>query len=1185
LTRALPLLAKIGGSLAFALILGLGLLYVRLLHGPISLGFLVSPIEAAISEEFAGLNVHIEDVGLNLTGSGRLQFELKNIRVASEAGEPLAITPTAAISLSRKALLRGRIVPERVDLISPRVLLFYTDEGRISLRFSPAPDHNEGNGLRGPIEAAPPSPAGPAVPAAADPNRSLGRIDLVKMLSEASARARRRDHAGYYLRELGMRAAIVIIDNDGHKSIWRMPELNIDLDHRRSRSSIAGRAKIESLSGPWDLDFRTYEVENAKTLKLAVSVQGLVPRGLSRALPQLAGLESLDLPMWLEAKLDLSNAGDILGGTIGIDAAPGQVYLPGGKPMHVEGGHIAVSYSSTTQRFEITPSSFGWGDSRVEFTGSVVHAAQGPEGPGWMFQVKSTGGWIGAEPPLLPRLPIDQWSVRGFLAPERGRIVLNQFLLRAGGTEVSAEGDVAGMGSPALKGRLEGRIGAMPVNIFKTLWPHALAPGTRAWLAQRLTAGTLKGGAFKLLSGSGVSGTDWAPSEESNRVSLTLEGANVQLALARGLPALEAPRVLVRLEGKALEVTAPDASFAGANGHRLGVKGTFSVDLNQPMPRTGHLALRTQGPLPVVLDLLDREPLRVLHKSGFVLGNVDGRLEGQVEVELPLADEIDPAAVKVEGRLRVIDGKASQAIGPYDVQNANFAIDLTPPAVEVKGDLKVKGVLAKADWKHVYGAPAGQQPPLVIAAQLGDQDRTQLGLDINDIVRGRVDLEIIATPTATGKQQVHVRAGLADAELSLDSIAWRKPKGRPSVFEFDVVKGTTYPTELHNVSLVGENVAIEGWMGVGADHRVREFRFPQFTLNTVSRLKAQGKMGPGDIWDVTAEGPTFDARDLFRSFFVDQHEKPLKVKPGLNLHAEIGTALGYSDSSLQKVRMSFQKRADKMVALDVRGTLDGGEQFAAALRPESGQPRLLRAEATDAGKLFKLVGFYPNAFGGTMKLEVNLDGEGAAERTGNMWVKKFYVLGDPIFDEVLQNAGSQGGKAQVKNITRERFDFDTMRVPFSVGHGQFVMNNARLDGPIISITMRGSVDVAAEVLDVGGGFTPMAGLQKIIPPIPLLTPRGEGMFAITYAIKGSLRKPQVSVNPFALFTPGITREFMQMAPDNPRVQPREKPPARRGSASRPSAAAPRGAGDRGAAVEPSVGGDWSATSDSGIVRK
>ena len=58
----------------------------------------------------------------------------------------------------------------------------------------------------------------------------------------------------------------------------------------------------------------------------------------------------------------------------------------------------------------------------------------------------------------------------------------------------------------------------------------------------------------------------------------------------------------------------------------------------------------------------------------------------------------------------------------------------------------------------------------------------------------------------------------------------------------------------------------------------------------------------------------------------------------------------------------------------------------------------------DAGQLFKLVGFYPNAVGGAVNLEVNLDGQGPAERTGTLWVRDFLVLGDPIISEVLQNA-------------------------------------------------------------------------------------------------------------------------------------------------------------------------------------
>jgi len=35
-----------------------------------------------------------------------------------------------------------------------------------------------------------------------------------------------------------------------------------------------------------------------------------------------------------------------------------------------------------------------------------------------------------------------------------------------------------------------------------------------------------------------------------------------------------------------------------------------------------------------------------------------------------------------------------------------------------------------------------------------------------------------------------------------------------------------------------------------------------------------------------------------------------------------------------------------------------------------------------------------------MNLEVNLDGQGPADRTGTLWARDFYVLGDPIVSEV-----------------------------------------------------------------------------------------------------------------------------------------------------------------------------------------
>jgi hypothetical protein len=1183
----LSLLAKVVGVPAFAAALAVGLLYVKLLHGPVSLGLLIEPIERAIAEEVAGLRVRVEGAVLRLGERGQLEFELKNVRIADTGEVPLAVAPSATVSLSRRALLFGRIAPESLDLVSPRLSLFYGDDGTLSLKFSKP---TEAAGTEHAKSPGPPAEA-PAMSAAAgnDDDGGLGRVDLIKVLSQSSARARRGELASAYLRELGLRSATVVIDNGTRKSIWRVPELDIDLDHRRSRSSIAGRAKVDSLSGPWSLNFRTYEHENAKSLQLAMSVQGVVPRALARTLPQLAVLESFDVPVWVDAKLELSSTGEILGGTIGIDAAPGQVLLPWltTTPMHIDGGHVALSYSRLARRFEIAPSVLAWGDSRVQFVGSIVHA-QGPEGPAWTFELKSAGGWIGAEPPLVQRLDLDDWIARGSFSPERGRVVLSDFRLRAGGAEVTAEGDVADM-EGVMQARLGGKIGPMPASVFKALWPAPLAPKSREWVANRLVHGWIQGGAFRLASGGD-------PNTGPERGSLTLEGANLGFALLDNWPVLEAPRALLRLDNNSFELTVPDAAIASSDGRKLAVKGSFTIDMSAPLPRTGKVAVRGQGPLSLVLEMLDAEPLQLLQSNSISLAGIDGKVDSQFTISLPLGQELDPRDVAVEGKARISEGRLGQLFAPYEVHGANVLIDMTATAVEARADMLINGgVAAKASWQHVFAAPADKQPPLRISAVLDHSYRNQLGLDLNDIIEGDVGVDVTVLQAEQGERRVHVRADLLNAEVVLESVAWRKPKGRLSVFEFDVVRGgQTYPIELNNVRMVGDNVAIEGWMGIGADNKLKEFRFPNFSLNVVTSLETYGKVRPDGIWEVSAKGPTYDGRDLFRAFFdVAQLGEPSsKVRPGLDLRAEVDTVVGYSDATLRNVKMSLQKRANKLTWLDLRGVLEGGKPFAAEVRQTPGQYRRLRAEAMDAGQLFKLVGFYPNAVGGAVNLEVNLDGQGAAERTGTLWVRDFLVLGDPIISEVLQNADGTPSGAR-RTVTREQFDFEIMRVPFSVGHGQFVMHNSVINGQLVSASMRGTVDFRAQTLDVGGTYVPMSGLMRAPAPIPLLGPlltgpRGEGIFGITFAIQGSMARPQVIVNPLALLTPGIFREIFQMTPDDPRVVPRDKP-APRGDGSRSSStSAASVAGDALAspATPPEVGGSWSAeTSGIGARKK
>jgi hypothetical protein len=271
------------------------------------------------------------------------------------------------------------------------------------------------------------------------------------------------------------------------------------------------------------------------------------------------------------------------------------------------------------------------------------------------------------------------------------------------------------------------------------------------------------------------------------------------------------------------------------------------------------------------------------------------------------------------------------------------------------------------------------------------------------------------------------------------------------------------------------------------------------------------------------------------------------------VHAEVDTVLGFVGTSLRGVQISLQRRNGKLTRLETHGTMveargrrARGKRLEAVLRPEPGRPRLLLIRANDAGLAFKLVGFLPHAIGGDMNLDVDLDGGGVADRTGILLARNFHLLGEPLPPDPFQ--GPERGVQ--KRGLRERIPFDILRLPFSVGHGRFDLREASLRGPVFSATGTGSIDFRTKRLYVHGTFTPFAGINQLFRDIPLFGdimtgPKGEGMFALNFALQGGLDSPQVTVNPLSGVAPGFTRDLFPIMPEEPRSV------SRRGASRRP----------------------------------
>ncbi len=1139
------------------LVAGLG--YVRLRHGPISLDFLVEPIERGINAELAGNKVRIDDAIVSLSEAGGLEFRLTNIRLQERDGDTVASAPFAAVELDTSALWSLRAVPARIELIEPRLFLFYSESGGIALSFSKPVETVAAEPGAQPAPVAPaPVPAARPAPTSAEAAKPLKRIDVARVLTDMSSRARQGLDATSYLREFGLRNATVLLDYSGRTTEWRVPSLNVGLTHGRSRSVITGKATVSAAGGkPWQLTFETDESESNRTLTLKTSVSSLVPRTIAGTVPELSLLQSLDLPVDGQATMELTSDGDVRAATLSIGLGHGSLRLPAlpEAPLEVDGGAIKLSYDGVAEKITLAPSTLSWRGSRLTISGLAEADDPNAEHPAWNYRLSSSNGSFAAEEFKATPIALEEWRASGRVLPHKGTVELGEFKLRAGGAQIDLSGNLVTGAEPAST-RLEGTLGPMSLNTLKTLWPKAIAPGAREWVGERLDRGSVVGGRFRFSSGSQMS-SEMSVGSKEHQLSFLLDVADLEMRVIDDLPPVVTSHATVRIENDALEIVIPEAGIVLSPDSTLPLNtGRFTaVDIMSEVP-TGEIVFAAQPNLAAVMQLIAHARPSFLAETGLPQDGIDGKVDAKFKINLPLLADLPDGSVRIEGKGRLTDGRVKQVAGSYQVQSASIDFDVTEKAAGANGQMLVNGVLAKLNWQRIFDASIDKQPPLRLTATLDNTDRSQLGLDINHIVQGVVPIELTVENDQNNESIVRLHGDLTNADLTLEGVAWRKPPGRAATIQCDIVRGKTHKTELQNFKVAGDDIAIEGWLAIGADSRMREFYFPDFSLNVVTRMELQGTLGSNDVWKVKARGPTLDGRDFFRSLFslgqLTEKSAAAKSKDsgGIDLDAEIGTVIGHHEVSLRGVKMKVSKRGDKLTALDVRSTLDGGAALAVELRQDPGHPRKLLADSNDAGQAFKLIDFYPNIQGGRVRLEVNLEGKGAAEKTGNLWVEQFRILGDPIVSEVFSGAGGDDGRPAIdgsgrpaKRVTREVFDFTVMRVPFSVGYGQFVMSDSQLRGPMLGASIRGKVDFKMRRVNLGGTYVPLQGLNSALCEIPLFGqiitgPKCEGITGMTFAIQGSLDRPEVIVNPLSMLAPGIFRDIFQMTPFDPKIQRR-----------------------------------------------
>jgi hypothetical protein len=221
-------------------------------------------------------------------------------------------------------------------------------------------------------------------------------------------------------------------------------------------------------------------------------------------------------------------------------------------------------------------------------------------------------------------------------------------------------------------------------------------------------------------------------------------------------------------------------------------------------------------------------------------------------------------------------------------------------------------------------------------------------------------------------------------------------------------------------------------------------------------------------------------------------------------------------------------------ALDA--AMPGKERLTGKLTTQSDGAREVTVEATDAGTIVHGITAFASMRKGTAAVNVTLAAPTEITSTdplpdyrGTLVMRDFSLVDQPFFMRLF-SAGSLLGP--LKLLQGGGISFDKLEAPFKARGKVLTITEGRGSGSAVGVSFRGIIDRRSNAVDLSGTLVPIYGLNSVFGAVPLLgnilvSKQGEGIFGLTYSIRGDIDQPSLSVNPLSVLTPGIFRRIFE----------------------------------------------------------
>ena len=735
------------------------------------------------------------------------------------------------------------------------------------------------------------------------------------------------------------------------------------------------------------------------------------------------------------------------------------------------------------------------------------------------FDLVGDGGLVDIKALYDDPVRLDGVILNGYYEPERKQAVFEDLQLAFVGANLSGDGLVY-EGEGGFGARFFATVHNLPFQWLKVYWPSDVGMGAYRWISRNLTAGTVTDGHLRLDMKPEMWDADELPAEA---IDFAFEFVDATAHYLRPMPPIQRGHGRARLDANSFELWAEGGEAGGIS--LAGSHIRFS-DIHRKGETMATVDARLLGNNTAILALIDSEPLGYPGRYGLSPSAVKGRGALDLKLSFPLIRNLTLGDVNFNVKADLDSLEMPGLFGDVGITDGQMTLLVDREGIEGTGSIALNRIPFDLEWREDFTGSDSFSSKFMLNGTLSGTEWDIFSLPIAPYVDGPGNVSLVLRGQGPSIEEGQGVIDFGDARLGFEELGWLKQQGQPAVARFQFDKNSGGGMVLPEVIYEDAAMRASGSMVIDGDGGLEQMVIDSLKVGETHLAATVTKPGDEDfLIAVTAE--SFDARPFIDKTFKGAGTEGDYVLPAFGLDIYAARVLGLNNVVLGNLEVSATYRDDRWALADMVGTLSGGGGLEFELSPIEVAPlREFHLTSQDAGEMARALGLFENGIGGQLSFTGQMTDPGPDQHvTGAVWVDDFRIVTAPTLAQIL-SAGALTGIRDL--LAGDGIGFTRLETNYDFKDSIVTLRKARAWGPAIGLTMEGDLDLKQNNARLKGTIVPAYTANSILGKIPVLGSllmggKGQGLFAINYQVVGSLDKPDISVNPLSMLTPGFLR--------------------------------------------------------------